>query len=81
MRRVTQSTMRRRVLLTLLVAVVVAGVAAQMLLIEPDLSPAELERRIRSSPAFINDTQPEHAGGRVVTLFATPRRRAAKGRS
>jgi len=57
---------------------IVSGVAAQMLLIEPDLTPAELERRILSTPSFINDTQPEHAGGRVVTLFTTPRRRLTR---
>lgn len=55
---------------------VVSGIAALLLANEPDLSPAELEHRIESLPSHIADTLPEHAGGRVPTLFVPSRRRA-----
>jgi subtilisin family serine protease len=54
---------------------IVSGIAALLLGNEPDLSPAELERRIESLPSRIIDTLPEHGGGRVPTLFVPARRR------
>lgn len=57
---------------------IVSGVAALMLEIDPSLSPAELERRILSTPSLIRDTLAEHARGRVATFFTTTRRRVGK---
>ena len=51
-------------------APIVSGIAARMLAMEPELSPEELERRIKSLPAHTTDGRP------AVTLYAPPRRRA-----
>ncbi len=46
-------------------APIISGIAARMLSENPDLSPAELEARIESTPSRIRNPRPEYASGRV----------------
>jgi subtilisin family serine protease len=49
-------------------APIVAGIAARMLSADPNLTPAELEARIRATPSRIANPDPSNAGGRVACL-------------
>ena len=61
-------------------APIVAGAAAQILAREPNLSPAEVEGRLKATPAFIIDAPDGSAGGKVVhvVLPPEPRRHAVR---
>jgi subtilisin family serine protease len=61
----------------------VCGIAARLLELDPTLTPAELETRIKASGSYVADAATAPAGGRVAVLIETPpappgpRRRAA----
>jgi subtilisin family serine protease len=54
----------------------VSGVAALLLELNPDLTPAELEARIKSSSSFVNEAD-DTGQGRVAVMPAPPPRRRA----
>lgn len=50
----------------------VAGIAARLLEVDPTLTPAELEQRIKASASFIDPSAGTAAGGRVAILIEAP---------
>ena len=56
-------------------APIVAGVAARLLTVNPDLTPQELESILESSPSAISDASPGPADGRVVFVPIIAHRR------
>jgi subtilisin family serine protease len=61
-------------------APIVAGLAAQLLTLDPDLSPAELEQRLETTPSFVIDAPPGTTARHVYVNLSGPRRRTAAPR-
>jgi len=51
---------------------IVSGAAAQILGREPNLTPAEVEQRLETTPSFIIDNADGTAGGKVVYVLVPP---------